>query len=161
MQAIRVGHGYDVHALTAGDGLILGGVTIPCDYAFIAHSDGDVLIHALCDALLGAMGLGDIGTRFPDTDAINENRDSREFLRHMRSLMDAASYQLGNADITIVAQAPKMAAYMSAMKEIIASDLNTKISRVNIKATTTEKLGFTGREEGIAVHAVILLEHNA
>jgi 2-C-methyl-D-erythritol 2,4-cyclodiphosphate synthase len=161
MQAIRVGHGYDVHALTAGDGLILGGVTIPCDYAFIAHSDGDVLIHALCDALLGAMGLGDIGTRFPDTDAINENRDSREFLRHMRSLMDAASYQLGNADITIVAQAPKMAAYMPAMKEIIASDLNTKISRVNIKATTTEKLGFTGREEGIAVHAVILLEHNA
>ena len=109
MHAIKIGHGYDVHALTAGDGLILGGVTIPCDYAFIAHSDGDVLIHALCDALLGAMGLGDIGTRFPDTDAINENRDSREFRRHMRSLMDAASYQLGNADITIVAQAPKMA----------------------------------------------------
>lgn len=161
MQAIRIGHGLDVHALAVGKGLILGGVTIPCDFVFIAHSDGDVLIHALCDALLGAMGLGDIGTRFPDTDASNENRDSREFLRHMKVLMDAGSYQLGNADVTIVAQAPKMAPYTRAMKEIIASDLGTVISRLNIKATTTEKLGFVGREEGIAVHAVVLLEQNA
>ncbi len=160
MPANRIGHGYDVHALAAGDGLILGGVTIPCEYAFIAHSDGDVLIHALCDALLGAMGLGDIGTRFPDTDASNKNRDSREFLRHMKALMDAGSYQLCNADVTIVAQTPKMAAHIRAMKEAISSDLETGVSRVNIKATTTEKLGFVGRQEGIAVHAVVLLEHN-
>ncbi len=158
MQPIRIGHGYDVHALTTGDGLVLGGVTIPCNYAFIAYSDGDVAIHALCDALLGALGLGDIGTRFPDSDASNENRDSREFLRHMKSLMDATSYQLGNADLTIIAQTPKMAAHIPSMKKLIASDLDTKISRVNIKATTTEKLGFIGREEGIAVHAVVLLE---
>ena len=160
MQAIRVGHGYDVHALAAGDGLILGGVTIPCEYAFIAHSDGDVLIHALCDALLGAMGCGDIGTHFPDTDMSNENRDSREFLRHIKSLMDTDSYRLGNADVTIVAQAPKLAAFISDMKELIANDLETGVSQVNIKATTTEKLGFVGRQEGIAVHAVVLLEHS-
>jgi 2-C-methyl-D-erythritol 2,4-cyclodiphosphate synthase len=106
------------------------------------------------------MGLGDIGTRFPDTDASNKNRDSREFLRHMKTLMDAGSYQLCNADVTIVAQAPKMAAHIRAMKEAISSDLETGVSRVNIKATTTEKLGFVGRQEGIAVHAVVLLEHN-
>jgi len=159
MQAIRIGHGYDVHALAAGDGLILGGVTISCGYALIAHSDGDVLIHALCDALLGAMGAGDIGVLFPDADMINQNRDSREFLRHIKSQMDAGSYQLGNADVTILAQTPKMAPYISDMKELIASDLETGVSQVNIKATTTEKLGFVGREEGIAVHAVVLLEH--
>jgi 2-C-methyl-D-erythritol 2,4-cyclodiphosphate synthase len=160
MQAIRIGHGYDVHALAVGDGLRLGGVAIPCDYALVAHSDGDVVIHALCDALLGAMGLGDIGMRFPDTDASNENRDSRDFLHHMKSLMDAASYRLANADITIIAQTPKMAPHTQAMKDIIAGDLEAKTSRVNIKATTTEKLGFIGREEGIAVHAVVLLEHS-
>ena len=160
MPTIKIGHGYDVHALAPGDGIRLGGVAIPCDYALIAHSDGDVVIHALCDALLGAMGLDDIGVRFPDTDASNENRDSREFLRHVKSLMNAASYQLGNADVTIIAQTPKMAPYMPDMKEIIVTDLETKNSRVNIKATTTEKLGFIGREEGIAVHAVVLLEQN-
>jgi len=158
MQAIRIGHGFDVHALRVGDGLVLGGVTIPCDYAFLAHSDGDVLIHALCDALLGAMGQGDIGTHFPDTDTANKNRDSREFLRYMKSLMDTGSYQLGNADITILAQVPKMAPHISAMVELIASDLEIRVSQVNIKATTTEKLGFVGRGEGIAVHAVVLLE---
>lgn len=158
MPAIRIGHGFDVHALRAGDGLVLGGVSIPCDYAFLAHSDGDVLIHALCDALLGAMGQGDIGTHFPDTDTANKNRDSREFLRHIKSLMDTVSYQLGNADITILAEAPKMAPHISAMVELIASDLETRVSQVNIKATTTEKLGFVGRGEGIAVHAVVLLE---
>jgi len=158
MQAIRIGHGYDVHALTTGDGLKLGGVAIACDYALIAHSDGDVAIHALCDALLGAMGLGDIGAHFPDSDACNENRDSREFLRHMKSLMDAISYRLGNADLTIIAQAPKMAEHIPAMKKIIARELDSEISHVNIKATTTEKLGYIGRKEGIAVHAVVLLE---
>jgi 2-C-methyl-D-erythritol 2,4-cyclodiphosphate synthase len=161
VQAFRIGHGYDVHALTAGDGIILGGVTIPCEYAFIAHSDGDVLIHALCDALLGAMGLGDIGKRFPDTDTDNENRDSREFLRDMKSLMNEAYYRLGNADLTIVAQVPKMAAYIDDMKQIIASDLGADVSQVNVKATTTEKLGFTGREEGIAAHAIVLLEQGS
>jgi 2-C-methyl-D-erythritol 2,4-cyclodiphosphate synthase len=158
MQAFRIGHGYDVHSFTEGDGIKLGGVVIPCNYALVAHSDGDVVIHALSDALLGAMGLGDIGMRFPDTDAGNENRDSREFLQHMKSLMDTASYRLGNADVTIIAQTPRMAPHTQAMKEIIASDLMTEISCVNIKATTTEKLGFIGREEGIAVHAVVLLE---
>lgn len=160
MPTYKIGHGYDVHALTAGDGLILGGVSIPCDYSLVAYSDGDVVIHALCDALLGAMGLGDIGMRFPDTDAGNQNRDSREFLHHMKSLMDVASYRLGNADVTIVAQTPKMAPHTLAMKEIIAGDLKVKSTRVNIKATTTEKLGFIGREEGIAVHAVVLLEQS-
>lgn len=158
MQSVRIGHGYDVHALAIGDGLILGGVVIPCDHVFIAHSDGDVLIHALCDALLGAMGLGDIGTHFPDSDSSNEGRDSREFLRHIKSLMDAGSYRLGNADVTILAQAPKMAPHIASMKELIARDLDTVTSQVNIKATTTEKLGFVGREEGIAAHAVVLLE---
>jgi len=161
MPIIRIGHGYDVHALAAGDGIKLGGVTIPCEYALIAHSDGDVVIHALCDALLGAMGLGDIGTRFPDTDADNENRDSREFLLHVKSLMDTTSCRLGNADVTIIAQTPRMAPHIQVMKEIIASDLKAKITSINIKATTTEKLGFIGREEGIAVHAVVLLEKNA
>ncbi len=160
MQAIRIGHGFDVHALRVGDGLVLGGVTIPCNYAFLAHSDGDVLIHALCDALLGAMGQGDIGTHFPDTDTANKNRDSREFLRHMKSLMDTSSYELGNADITILAQAPKMAPHISAMVELIASDLEISVAQVNIKATTTEKLGFVGRGEGFAVHAVVLLKHS-
>ena len=160
MSTIRIGHGYDVHALSAGDGLVLGGVTIDCDLAVIAHSDGDVVIHALCDALLGAIAKGDIGTIFADTDPVNKDRNSREFLRHICALMEAESARLGNADLTIVAEAPKMQAHIPAMKEIIASDLNTEISRLNIKATTTEKLGFTGRQEGIAVHAVVLLEQN-
>ena len=158
MQSVRIGHGFDVHALGAGDGLVLGGVTIPCNLVLLAHSDGDVLIHALCDALLGAMGQGDIGTHFPDSDARNQNRDSRDFLRHVKSLMDAGSYRLGNADITILAQQPKMTPHTSAMKELIASDLGTDVVQINIKATTTEKLGFVGRSEGIAVHAVVLLE---
>jgi 2-C-methyl-D-erythritol 2,4-cyclodiphosphate synthase len=160
MQSPRIGHGFDVHALGPGDGLVLGGVTIPCNLVLFAHSDGDVLIHALCDALLGAMGQGDIGTHFPDSDRANQNRDSREFLRHMKSLMDAGSYRIGNADITIIAQQPKMTPHTSAMKELIASDLGTDVSQINIKATTTEKLGFLGRGEGIAVHAVVLLELN-
>jgi len=155
---IRIGHGYDVHALTSGNGLMLGGEIIACDFRFVAHSDGDVLIHALCDALLGAMGKGDIGTHFSDQDDVNLNRDSREFLRIVRSLMTDDSYQLGNADITIVAQSPKMAPYLARMKQNLALDLDTELTRLNIKATTTEKLGFAGRQEGIAVHAVVLLE---
>lgn len=158
MGNIRIGQGYDVHALTTGDGLVLGGVRIPSNRAFIAHSDGDVLIHALCDALLGALVRGDIGGLFPDTDSAHQNRDSREFLRHIKAIMDEDGYRLGNADITIVAQAPKMAPHLAAMKKTLAEDLNTQIDQINIKATTTEKLGFTGREEGIAVHAVVLLE---
>ncbi len=158
MSRIRIGHGYDVHALSAGDGLVLGGVTIACEFSIIAHSDGDVLIHALCDALLGAIAKGDIGGIFADTDPANKGRDSREFLRHIHALMEAECVRLGNADLTIVAEAPKMQTYIPAMKKIIASDLNTEVTRLNIKATTTEKLGFTGRQEGIAVHAVVLVE---
>ncbi len=160
MSTIRIGHGYDVHALSTGNGLVLGGVTIACEFTLIAHSDGDVLIHALCDALLGALAKGDIGAVFPDTDPRNKDRDSREFLRHIHGLMEAESIRLGNADLTIVAEAPIMQSYIPAMKEIIASDLNTEVSRLNIKATTTEKLGFTGRQEGIAVHAVVLVEQD-
>jgi 2-C-methyl-D-erythritol 2,4-cyclodiphosphate synthase len=158
MSNIRIGHGYDVHALIQGNGIVLGGVTINCDYCFIAHSDGDVLIHALCDALLGAMGQGDIGYHFSDTDVANKNRDSREFLRMVRSLMTDEHYQFGNADVTIVAQSPKMAPHLDRMKHLLALDLKVETSQLNIKATTTEKLGFPGRHEGIAVHAVVLLE---
>ncbi|MDH5353442.1 MAG: 2-C-methyl-D-erythritol 2,4-cyclodiphosphate synthase [Gammaproteobacteria bacterium] len=155
---MRIGQGYDVHALTLGDGLVLGGVRIPADKTFVAHSDGDVLIHALCDALLGALSRGDIGGLFPDTDATHKDRDSREFLREIKSIMDEDGYRLGNADITIVAQAPKMSPHLAKMKQRLAEDLNVQADQINIKATTTERLGFTGREEGIAVHAVVLLE---
>jgi 2-C-methyl-D-erythritol 2,4-cyclodiphosphate synthase len=158
MSNIRIGHGYDVHALAEGNGLVLGGVTISCGYCFIAHSDGDVLIHALCDALLGAMGKGDIGFHFSDMDAANKNRDSREFLRVVRSLMTEEHYRLVNADVTIIAQSPKMAPHIDSMKQKLALDLDADLSQLNIKATTTEKLGFAGRKEGIAVHAVVLLE---
>lgn len=161
MSTIRIGHGYDVHALAAGNGLVLGGVVIACDFSFIAHSDGDVLIHALCDALLGAMGKGDIGAHFPDRDPKHKDRDSREFLRIVHSMMAHENYQLGNADITIVAQYPKMAPYLNHMKQNLALDLNADISRLNIKATTTEQLGFIGRREGIAVHAVVLMEKSS
>ncbi len=158
MTDIKIGHGYDVHALGPGEGLILGGVNIPCEFSIIAHSDGDVLIHALCDALLGALGQGDIGTHFPDRDMANLNRNSREFLRHVKSLMDAGSWRLGNADVTIVAQAPTMASYLQTMKNNLAKDLVVDSTVLNIKATTTEGLGFVGRQQGIAVYAVVLLE---
>ena len=158
MGNIRIGHGFDVHAMTQGDELILGGVKIPGNKAFIAHSDGDVVIHALCDALLGALARGDIGGLFPDTDPAHANRDSREFLSVVNSLMDEDGYRLGNADITIIAQVPKMAPYLNAMKEILATDLRAQPQQINLKATTTEKLGYIGREEGVAVHAVVLLE---
>ena len=158
MSSIRIGHGYDVHAFTEGDGFVLGGVTVNCAKAVVAHSDGDVLIHALCDALLGALGRGDIGQLFPDNDAQNENRSSREFLQEIIKLMDNDHYRLGNADLTIIVQAPKMAGYISAMKDNLAQDLGCQSNRLNIKATTTEGLGFIGQEQGIAVAAVVLLE---
>ncbi len=158
MSNIRIGQGYDVHALTSGDGVILGGVFITCQTAIIAYSDGDVLIHALCDALLGALALGDIGGLFPDNDPKHRDRDSRDFLRQIKTLMDEDGYQLGNADLTIVAQEPKMTPHIPAMRDNLAADLNATLSQINIKATTTEKLGFAGREEGIAAYASVLLE---
>jgi 2-C-methyl-D-erythritol 2,4-cyclodiphosphate synthase len=147
--------------LAAGDGFVLGGVSIDCDKAVIAHSDGDVLIHALCDALLGALGRGDIGGLFPDSDAANRDRDSREFLREMRALLDTDGYRLANADITVIAQAPRLAPHIPAMRECLSQDLACEAAAINIKATTTEKLGFVGREEGIAAEAVVLLQGDA
>jgi 2-C-methyl-D-erythritol 2,4-cyclodiphosphate synthase len=158
MNASRIGHGYDVHAFTAGDGFVLGGVRIADQRSMLAHSDGDVLIHALCDALLGAIGAGDIGQLYPDSDPRNENRDSREFLREVRQRVTTAGYRLGNADVTIIAQAPKMAPHTAAMRQLLAQDLDCDSCQINIKATTTEGLGFIGREQGIAVAAVVLLE---
>ena len=158
MNANRIGHGYDVHAFTAGDGFVLGGVRIADQRTLRAHSDGDVLIHALCDALLGAIGAGDIGQLYPDSDAQNENRDSREFLREVAGRVRLAGYRLGNGDVTIIAQTPRMAPHTAAMRQLLAEDLECEPARINIKATTTEGLGFAGREEGIAVAAVVLLE---
>lgn len=154
---MRIGHGYDVHKFGGQGPLTLCGVKIDYEFGFVAHSDGDVAIHALCDAILGALALGDIGKHFPDTSSEFENIDSRILLRHVVSLMHDKGYQVGNSDITIVAQAPKMAPHIEKMREIIAADLNVSIEQVNVKATTTEKLGFTGRKEGIESHAVVLL----
>lgn len=157
MSALRVGHGYDVHRFGEGDHIVMGGVTIPYHKTLLAHSDGDVLLHALCDALLGACALGDIGRHFPDSDPRYAGIDSRELLRHCYRLVEREGYVLGNADVTIIAQAPKMAPHIPAMCEVIVSDLNLSPAQINIKATTTEQLGFIGREEGIAVHCVVLL----
>jgi len=155
---IRVGQGYDVHRFGEGDSIILGGVTIPYEQGLEAHSDGDVVLHALSDALLGAAALGDIGKHFPDTDPEFKGADSRVLLRHVYSVVQAKGYRLINADITIIAQAPKMSPHTAAMCENIAADLQVDIDFVNVKATTTEKLGFEGRKEGIAVQAVVLIE---
>jgi len=154
---MRIGHGYDVHCLVEDRLLILGGVTIPYEKGLEGHSDADAVIHALCDAILGALCLGDIGNHFPDTDPELKNVDSRILLKHIVSLMKEKEYQLGNADITILAQAPKMAGYIPAMRENLAKDLDSKIENINVKATTTENMGFVGRGEGIAAHAVVLL----
>lgn len=153
----RIGHGFDVHKFGEGDHLVLGGVRIPYDKSFIAHSDGDVALHALSDALLGAAALGDIGRHFPDTDAQYKGADSRILLRSVVSKVQEKGYRVGNVDITIVAQAPKMAPHIQAMRANIAADLQVDVDAVNVKATTTEQLGYTGRKEGIAVHAVALL----
>lgn len=154
---MRIGHGYDVHRFTEGEFVTLGGVRIPHKFGLLAHSDGDVLLHALSDALLGAAALGDIGKHFPDTDPTFKGADSRALLCHVVGLIQAKGYAVGNVDATIVAQAPKMAPHIQSMRERIAEDLQVDLDAVNVKATTTEKLGFTGREEGIAVHAVALL----
>ena len=155
---IRVGQGYDVHRFKDDGDVILGGVTIPYEKGLEAHSDGDVVLHALCDALLGAAALGDIGKHFPDTDPEFKGADSRVLLRHVYRIVREKGYKLVNADITIIAQAPKMAPYIPEMCFNIAEDLDVTVDDINVKATTTEKLGFEGRKEGIAVQAVVLIE---
>lgn len=154
---IRVGQGFDVHALVAGRDLILGGVRIPHAKGLAGHSDADALIHAICDACLGAAGLGDIGLHFPDSDRQYKNIDSRILLRRVQVSVNQAGWTVGNVDATVVAQAPRLAPHIPAMKANIADDLQVEIGQVNIKATTTERLGFSGREEGVAALAVVLL----
>ncbi|WP_127026447.1 2-C-methyl-D-erythritol 2,4-cyclodiphosphate synthase [Rheinheimera mangrovi] len=153
----RIGHGFDVHAFGGEGPITLGGVKIPYQQGLLAHSDGDVVLHAVSDALLGAMALGDIGHHFPDTDAAFKGIDSRILLRKVFADVKALGYEVGNLDVTIMAQAPKMAPHIDAMRACIAEDLVCGLSQVNVKATTTEKLGFVGRKEGIAVEAVVLL----
>lgn len=155
--SMRIGHGYDVHRFGVGVSVALGGVVIPCDASLVAHSDGDVVLHALCDALLGAAALGDIGKHFPDTDPRYAGIDSRALVRHVVALLLAEGWRVGNADITVVAQKPRLALHIDAMRTLIAEDLQVNIRAINVKATTTEKLGYIGREEGIASHAVVLL----
>ena len=154
---MRIGHGYDVHQLVSGRKLIIGGVDIPHDKGLLGHSDADVLLHAICDALLGAAALGDIGKHFADTDAKYKNIDSRILMREVVRLVNNAGFRVGNIDATIIAQAPKMAPHIGNMVANIAGDLGVAINAVNVKATTTEKLGFAGRGEGIAAEAVALL----
>ncbi len=155
---MRIGHGYDAHRLVSGRALVLGGVSIPHDRGLLAHSDGDALIHAICDALLGAAALGDIGKFFPDTQAEWKGVDSRVLLREVVAMLARKGFRIANVDATIVAQRPKLAPYFPAMREHLAADLKIAIERVNVKGTTTEGMGFAGREEGIAAHAVALLE---
>ena len=154
---MRIGHGYDAHRFELGKPLVLAGVQIDHEYGLLAHSDGDVALHAVCDALLGAIGQGDIGQHFPDTSDDFKNIDSRILLRDVFELVQQAGYSLANLDVTIIAQAPKLASFLSQMSVNIASDLDSQADRVNIKATTTEGMGFAGRKEGIEVHAVVLL----
>ncbi len=158
---MRIGHGYDAHTFIAGKPLVLGGVTVPHDKGLLAHSDGDAVIHALCDALLGAAALGDIGTFFPDTDPSYKNIDSRILLRQVVKLLKDKGFIIGNSDITILAQTPKLMHYISDMKKILAVDLEVPVGDVNIKATTTEGMGFVGRKEGIAVYAVVLINSDS
>lgn len=154
---MRIGQGFDAHRFKAGGRLVLGGVEIPHDQGMAAHSDGDVAIHALCDALLGALALGDIGQHFPDSDVEFAGIDSRILLRKVMTLLAERHHRVHNTDLTLIAQQPKLAPYIPDMREILASDLQTDIDNVSIKATTTEKMGFTGRGEGIAAMAVVLL----
>lgn len=158
---MRIGHGYDVHAFGPGDHVMLGGERISHSRGLIAHSDGDVILHALSDALLGAMALGDIGHHFPDNDPAFANADSRVLLRHVIEQVSDLGFCVSNTDVTVIAQAPKLADHIADMKKNIAHDLNVMVCNVNVKATTTEALGFIGREEGIAVHAVVLLTEKA
>ncbi|MCM3762407.1 2-C-methyl-D-erythritol 2,4-cyclodiphosphate synthase [Alkalihalobacillus oceani] len=155
---VRIGQGFDVHQLVEGRPLILGGVTIPYEKGLLGHSDADVLLHTIADAALGAIGEGDIGKHFPDTDPRFKDADSAKLLEHVWILIKERGFKLGNLDCTIIAEKPKMAPHIEAMRERIASLLEAETSQINVKATTTEKLGFTGRGEGIAAQAVILLE---
>ncbi|WP_299270965.1 2-C-methyl-D-erythritol 2,4-cyclodiphosphate synthase [uncultured Psychrosphaera sp.] len=156
--SFKIGFGYDVHKFGEEGPITLAGVKVPYTQGFIAHSDGDVAIHALCDAILGALALGDIGKHFPDTSDQYENIDSRILLRHVANLAQQHGFKLGNCDLTIVAQAPKMAPHIEQMRSVLAEDLHAELGQVSVKATTTEKLGFEGRKEGISVHAVVLME---
>ena len=158
MTNLRIGHGYDVHRLVEGRALILGGVTIDHSLGLLGHSDADVLLHAVMDALLGAAALPDIGRQFPDTDPRYEGADSRALLRRVGELLREAGYILGNMDATVIAQRPKLSPHMEAMRQNIAQDLGVSLEQVNVKATTEERLGFTGAEEGIAAHAVCLIQ---
>lgn len=155
---MRIGHGYDVHKFGGEGPIVIAGVSIESAEGLIAHSDGDVALHALCDALLGAVALGDIGRHFPDNDDSYAGADSRELLKHVYKLVLTKGFKLGNLDLTIVAQAPKMAPHINQMCVNLAADLEVNLDQVNVKATTTEKLGFAGRKEGIASYAVVLLE---
>ena len=155
---VRIGHGYDVHRLAAGRRLLLGGVDIPFERGLDGHSDADVLLHALCDALLGSLSLGDIGMHFPDTDLRYKDSDSLELLKRVMGMVEERGYRVGNVDLTVIAERPKISAYIPQMKENIARSLRLDREQVSIKATTTEGLGFAGRGEGIAVHAVVLVE---
>ncbi len=154
---MRIGHGYDVHRLTENRKLILGGVSIPYEKGLLGHSDADVLVHAVMDSLLGALALGDIGKHFPDTDPKYKGADSIELLRHVTGLINENGYTLGNLDATVIAQAPKLAPYIEQMRKNIADAVGCDISQVNVKATTEEKLGFTGDGSGISAHCVCLL----
>ena len=154
---IRIGQGFDVHAFGDGDHVVLGGVRVPHDRGVLAHSDGDVVIHALCDAMLGALALGDIGQHFPPSDPQWKDADSRAFLRHCNALLGERGWRLGNADITVVCERPKVGPHAQAMRELLATDLGVAIDVVSVKATTSETLGYTGRGEGIAALAVCLL----
>jgi 2-C-methyl-D-erythritol 2,4-cyclodiphosphate synthase len=156
--SIRVGHGYDIHAFGPGDHVTLGGQRIPYGRGVVAHSDGDVLIHALCDAILGALGLGDIGHHFPPGDPQWKDADSRQFLRHVAALATARGWRLGNADLTLIAEAPKLGPHVAAIRANLAADLGAEPDRIGLKATTHERLGSLGRGEGIAAHAVVLIE---
>ncbi len=158
--AYRIGHGYDVHCFGEGEYIVLGGVKIPYHHGFIAHSDGDVLIHSLCDALLGSIAAGDIGQHFPDSDDSYKNIDSRVLLAQCNELLKQENYVVANIDVTIIAQAPKMSPYIQTMRQQLSEVLAIDISQINIKATTTERLGFAGREEGIAVHTVVMVYTN-
>ena len=158
---IRIGHGFDVPAFGDGDHLMLGGVRVPHDRGVVAHSDGDVAVHALCDAMLGALALGDIGRHFPPSDARWKGADSVLFLRHCDSLLRGRGWRVGNADVTIVCEAPKVGPHVEAMRAVLAAALGIDAGAVSVKATTTERLGFTGRGEGIAAHAVCLLHRTA
>ncbi|MDR9419306.1 2-C-methyl-D-erythritol 2,4-cyclodiphosphate synthase [Gracilimonas sp.] len=158
MSNIRIGYGYDVHQLKKGRKLILGGVEIPYDKGLLGHSDADVLLHAITDALLGSLALGDLGTHFPDTNEKYKDADSRKLLRRSYTLITAEGYELVNLDATLIAEKPKLSPYIEAMRKCIADDFDTSIKNISVKATTSEKLGFIGREEGIAAQAVLLVK---